>query len=48
MACLNPLVWIICTIPCIGLAAQRPTLGPIDTDRPDFTDGTATVPRGHS
>jgi hypothetical protein len=31
-----------------AIAAQRPVLKPIDTDRPDFTDGTATVPRGHS
>lgn len=31
----------------VVLAAQRPAPpGPIDTDRPDFTDGTATVPRG--
>jgi Putative MetA-pathway of phenol degradation len=29
-------------------AAQKPdSLPPIDTDRPDFTDGVHTVPRGH-
>ena len=30
-----------------ALAAQRPVLPPIDTDRPDVTDGTGTVARGH-
>jgi hypothetical protein len=48
MVRLNPLALSILLVPCIGLGAQRPVLGPIDTDRPDFTDGTATVARGHS
>lgn len=29
------------------LSAQGAGLPPIDTDRPDFTDATTTVPRGH-
>lgn len=48
MVRLNLLAWSALLVPCAGLSAQRPVLGPIDTDRPDFTDGTATVARGHS
>ena len=32
-------------VPCAGQAPK--SLPPIDTDRPDLTDGTATVARGH-
>jgi hypothetical protein len=45
---MNSLGWCFLLVPCVGLAAQRPALKPIDTDRPDYTDGTATIPRGHS
>jgi hypothetical protein len=31
----------------IRLAAQQPDTLPIDTDRPDFTDGVHTLPRGY-
>ncbi len=48
MARVNALTWLLALAPCAGLVAQRPTLKPIDTDRPDFTDGTGIVPRGHS
>jgi len=43
-------------VPALGLllsatsaasAQQRDTLPPIDTDRPDFTDGVHTIARGH-
>jgi hypothetical protein len=42
------LVLALVALPCVTLSAQRPVAKPIDTDRPDFTDGTATVMRGHS
>ena len=48
MVRLNSMLWSLILVPCVGIAAQRPALKPIDTDRPDFTDGTATIPLGHS
>lgn len=48
MARLKSLLALLLLVPGAALAGQRAALKPIDTDRPDFTDGTATVARGHS
>jgi hypothetical protein len=48
MARLTALVPAALLLAVQALTAQQGARRPIDTDRPDFTDGTATVLRGHS
>ncbi len=48
MARLSTLLMVVAVFPLAHLGAQRATLPPIDTDRPDYTDGTGTIPRGHA
>ena len=46
MARLTPAAAALLCAAALRASAQLPATPPIDTDRPDFTDGTATVTRG--
>jgi hypothetical protein len=40
-------IGLLMSLTSAAAAQQRDSLPPIDTDRPDFTDGVHTVPHGH-
>jgi hypothetical protein len=42
-----PALGLLVLVTSAAAAQQRDTLPPIDTDRPDFTDGVHTIARGH-
>ena len=44
---LVPALGLLLSVTSAAAAQQRDTLPPIDTDRPDFTDGVHTIARGH-